>query len=70
MFRQQDGGSAASGSEVGWAAAVDTEWDWALGCHNWRMTGQIGVSGMSVILPCCTHTAQLTGLLLLLLLCL
>lgn len=36
----------------------------SLGCHNWRMTDQIGVSGMSVILPCCSYIVLLTGLLL------
>lgn len=40
-------------SEVGRAAAVGIEWSWA-GCHSRRMTGQAGVSGMSVILPCCS----------------
>lgn len=36
MFRQQDGSSAGSGSEVGWAAAAAAgiEWNWA----GWAVT--------------------------------
>lgn len=42
------------------AAAAGIEWSWA-GCHNRRMTVQAGVSGMSVILPCCSMLTA-TGL--------